>query len=208
MTMGDESVFAAMTVPVVIIPILESLEQKDFSAAQTLKAAFTKVEENHQGFAYDLVSGVLRKAGVESHVDMPEALLRLEASNDSNEFKVSRTEEPFKDLNIRSSNLKKILSRIPDEIYNRQSFLETIKDIAGAIKKLLDAVTAIFIYIEPASQKQSLEVRKREFVKYSKRFSNTLKEFFRDNQKREVFISANLLINQTNLIMQTVKAAC
>lgn len=60
------------------------LEQKDVAAAQTLKAAFTKVEENHPGFSYELVREVLRKAEVENHVDMPEALLRLEGMNDSN----------------------------------------------------------------------------------------------------------------------------
>lgn len=43
------------------------------------------------------------------------------------EFRVSRTEEPFRELNRRASSLKKILSRIPDEIYDRKSFLETIK---------------------------------------------------------------------------------
>ena len=40
---------------------------------------------------------------------------------------MARTEEAFRELNIRATNLKKILSRIPDEIYDRKKFLETIK---------------------------------------------------------------------------------
>ena len=56
------------------------------------------------------------------------------------------------------------------------------RDIASAIKKLLDAVNDISAYIPGISGKQALEQRKREFVKYSKRFSNTLKEYFREGQ--------------------------
>ena len=56
------------------------------------------------------------------------------------------------------------------------------RDIASAIKKLLDAVNDISSYIPGISGKQALEQRKREFVKYSKRFSNTLKEYFREGQ--------------------------
>ena len=43
------------------------------------------------------------------------------------EYKLSRTEEPFQELNKKSAALKKILSRIPDEITDRKTFLETIK---------------------------------------------------------------------------------
>ncbi len=43
------------------------------------------------------------------------------------EQKCKRPEEPFQDLNRKTSSLKKILSRIPDEINDRKTFLETIK---------------------------------------------------------------------------------
>jgi len=203
--MGDESLFGSMAMPVVVGPILESLEHKDHAAAQTLRAAFSKAEAQHPGFAYALTKGILQRAEMEGQVDMAESLLRLEGMNNLDEFRISRPEEPFRDLNVRATNLKKILSRIPDEIYDRKKFLETIKDIANAIKNLLDAVNSVFVYIHGQQQKQNLELRKRDFVKYSKRFSTTLKDFFRANLKQDVFMSANYLIHQTNLIMQTVK---
>ena len=86
--------------------------------------------------------------------------------------------------------------------------METIKEIASAIKKLLDAVNDVATYITFSSGKQQLEQRKREFVKYSKRFSTTLKEYFRDGQANAVFLSALCLIQQSNLIMATVKDCC
>ena len=103
------------------------------------------------------------------------------SDQDSLEYRSSRTEEPFQELNRKSANLKKILSRIPDEITDRKTFLETIKEIASAIKKLLDAVNEVSVYIPGAQGKHALEQRKREFVKYSKKFSNTLKEYFKVN---------------------------
>lgn len=61
-------------------------------------------------------------------------------------------------------------------------FFLLYREIASAIKKLLDAVNEVSAYIPGTSGKQALDQKKREFVKYSKRFSNTLKEFFRDGQ--------------------------
>ena len=49
------------------------------------------------------------------------------------EYKSSRTEEPFQELNKKSLALKKILSRIPDEITDRKTFLETIKFVQSPI---------------------------------------------------------------------------
>ena len=65
------------------------------------------------------------------------------SDQDSLEYRSSRTEEPFQELNRKSASLKKILSRIPDEITDRRTFLETIKEIASAIKRLLDAVNEV-----------------------------------------------------------------
>jgi len=45
------------------------------------------------------------------------------------DFQTLRPEEPLRVLDERASSLKKILSRIPDEIYDRKRFLETIKYI-------------------------------------------------------------------------------
>ena len=42
-----------------------------------------QVEDNHPGFAYDLVKAILRKADMTGSVDMSEALLRLEGTNNS-----------------------------------------------------------------------------------------------------------------------------
>ena len=185
------------------------------------------MEYAHPGFTYDLVMRLVHKADLS--VNMNESVLRLQggvSDQDSLEYRSSRTEEPFQELNRKSANLKKILSRIPDEITDRKTFLETIKEIASAIKKLLDAVNEVSAYI-PGAQvsltansnytlimalffqgKHALEQRKREFVKYSKKFSNTLKEYFKEGQPTTVFTSATYLIHQTNMVMITVKDKC
>lgn len=43
------------------------------------------------------------------------------------EYRLSRSEDAFQELNKKSASLKRILSRIPDEITDRKTFLETIK---------------------------------------------------------------------------------
>ena len=63
------------------------------------------------------------------------------------EYKSSRTEEPFQELNKKSLALKKILSRIPDEITDRKTFLETIK-LANAS----ELVSLFHYFCRPKSQ--------------------------------------------------------
>lgn len=56
------------------------------------------------------------------------------------------------------------------------------REIASAIKKLLDAVNEVVGFIPGASGKQAVEQRKKEFVKFSKKFSTTLKEYFKEGE--------------------------
>ncbi|XP_031342824.1 programmed cell death protein 10 isoform X2 [Photinus pyralis] len=211
MTMGDETPVTSLMLPILIRPILSQslqLERRDVSASQTLRSALSKAEAAHPGLTYDFVIGIMRRA--EITVNMNEGILRLQgAISDSDiEYRLNRSEDAFQELNKKSASLKRILSRIPDEITDRKTFLETIKEIASAIKKLLDAVNEVNGFIPGPAGKQALEQRKREFVKYSKRFSNTLKEYFKEGQANSVFVSALYLIHQTNMIIATVKHKC
>ncbi|KAL0274198.1 UNVERIFIED_CONTAM: hypothetical protein PYX00_006678 [Menopon gallinae] len=209
MTMGDETPVSSLVLPVLIRPILSQLERRDVAAIQTLRAAISKVESSYPGFTYDLVVGIMRRGDLS--INMNESILRLQGSvsdTDVAEYRLTRSEDAFQELNKKSAALKKILSRIPDEIADRKTFLETIKEIASAIKKLLDTVSELSEYLPGPTGKQALEQKKREFVKYSKRFSNTLKEFFREGQANIVYVSALYLIQQTNQIMLTIKNKC
>ncbi|KAK8724231.1 hypothetical protein OTU49_011295, partial [Cherax quadricarinatus] len=212
MTMGDHAPnapVASLVFPVLIRPILAQVERENVASSQTLRSALSKVEAAHPGFTYEMVMGLVRKADLT--VNMNESILRLQGSVNESEcgdYRVTRTEDAFQELNKKSANLKRILSRIPDEITDRKTFLETIKEIASAIKKLLDAVSEVSQYIPGTQGKQALEHRKRDFVKHSKKFSNTLKEYFKEGQANAVFVSATYLIHQTNLIMLTVKDKC
>ena len=67
---------------------------------------------------------------------------------------------------------------------------------------------SFLILVDRFQGKHSLDQRKREFVKYSKKFSNTLKEYFKEGQPTIVFTSATYLIHQTNMVMITVKDKC
>ncbi|XP_011494714.1 PREDICTED: programmed cell death protein 10 [Ceratosolen solmsi marchali] len=204
MTMGDETPVTSLVLPVILRPILAKLERQNLVAAQMLRKALSNAELNHPGITYDLILGLVRRADL--NLDMNESVLRLQGvASDCDEYRSVRSENAFPELNRKSTSLKRILSRIPDEITDRKTFLETIKEIASAIKKLLDAVNEVTGYIPESAGKQALDQRKREFVKYSKRFSNTLKEYFKEGQANAVFISALYLILQTNMIMLTVE---
>lgn len=122
------------------------------TAAQSIRSAILKMEQTNPGFCYEFIMSVMMRT--ELNININEAVLRQQGnildsdckSNDSleyivndlimmiffsllsvNEYRLTRTEEPFQELNRKSVALKVILSRIPDEITDRKTFLETIK---------------------------------------------------------------------------------
>jgi len=138
--------------------------------------------------------------------NMEESYLRRQANAPDEDYELSHLAQipNFRELTVRAIVLRKVLARIPDEMEDRRPFLETIKEIASSIKKLLDTTNAI-IAAQPANAQPLIEKRKREFVHCSKEFSNTLKEYFKNQNSNQVYASANRLIYQTLQIFKAVR---
>lgn len=162
-----------------------------------IKIALLRAESAFPGLILEMITQFTKH--IDPNLDMIKCLLTLQGAVTDSE------ENSSSELNRWACTIKKILSRIPNEISDRKVFLDTIKEVASAIKKLLDCLTDIINRTESPSRRQKLEDRKRDFIKCSKRFSNKLKEFFKEGETQSVFISAAQLINQTYAIQLTVK---
>ncbi|MXQ86323.1 hypothetical protein E5288_WYG003115 [Bos mutus] len=70
-------------------------------------------------------------------VNFTESLLQMTV-DDVEEYMIKQPESEFQDLNEKAHALKQILGKIPDETNDRVRFLQTVKEIASAVKELLD----------------------------------------------------------------------
>lgn len=199
---ADPSSPASMALYTVMYPVFNQLEKDDTSsAAQTLKAAFIEAEKHSPGLTQQILLKVLQKEKIQ--VNYHECLLRM-ADEEFEALMIDRKEPEFQDLKKKAQTLKRVLSTIPNEIRDKVRFLQTIKDIAGAIKELLDTVNTIF-RMHQYQNRRAME-QKKEFVKCSKNFSDTLKVYFKDGKVVNVFASANRLTHQTSMILLAFKS--
>ncbi|XP_072034364.1 programmed cell death protein 10-like isoform X2 [Amphiura filiformis] len=208
MTMDGEDGSTVVSLPlhIILFPILDELQHTDLSAAQTLRAAFSKVEQKNPGFSQDFVNGILKNKS--PSVDLTESLLKL-AAYDSEEYRITLARARVPQLNEQARRLKLILARLPDEANDRPQFLQTIKDIASAIKDLLEAVNVVFKNNEAfrrPEHKRALDQHKKEFITSSKNFSITLKSYFKDGKIQSVYVSAIHLVHQTNTLLKMLKS--
>lgn len=207
---GEESTpVPNLALEAIVKPSLRELEPfYDEKAVEKLRTAFVKVENEIPGITQQIVGEILKSASLSVNVN--EVLLLCAAQN-SEDYNFNAQGEEFNALLKKAKDLKTILAKIPAEIANRQKFLQTIKDIATAIRDLLDAVNEVFKKCQNvgkmAQYKEGLERNKKEFVKYSKNFSDTLKQYFKDQRSEAVYVSANRLINQTNHILYMFRLA-
>jgi len=126
---------------------------KSDSAASAVKNALADAEAACPGISLELSMAIIKKS--ELNVSLNESILRLQGTPDdaegwafyysafrgvfsqkltlgyfslvANQYKTTRNDDVFRELSKKSAQLKRILSRIPDEIIDRKTFLETIK---------------------------------------------------------------------------------
>ncbi|CAB3998004.1 Programmed cell death 10 [Paramuricea clavata] len=195
----------------ILIPVFEetaSDHRVDRTIIDQIQTVFQKAELQAPGISQDFVSAVLKQESIPHN--MNEILLLLSA-REIDGLSIDRPEQGFQTLNKNAQTLKRILCKIPNEIHDRTKFLQTIKEIASAIKLLLDSVNDVLKNYTSTGRmlehKRNLEFHKKEFVKYSRSFSDTLKRYFKDSKANSVYLSANKLISQTNSIIQEFQRA-
>ncbi|PIK59548.1 putative programmed cell death protein 10 [Apostichopus japonicus] len=193
----------SLSLYVIIEPVLNEISSGP--DAQTLRAALKKAERHNPGLTKDIVMGILKAKGVK--VDLTKVLLKLCAC-ESEEYTITRREPQFVRLQDQSQALKMILATLPDVAVDRPRFLQTIKEIASGIKEMLEAVQVLFRHHEAFAnpdKRKALDGHKRDFIRSSKGFSDTLKMYFRDGNIQVVYASAIHLVTETNTLLKLLR---
>lgn len=204
-TTGAEAPVVSAALHHVLFPLIDEVFRGDTeNTCNHLKQAFVKAERLGSGFSYDFVHGVIPKHG--SNVHQTEALLRL-AARPCPEYRIGRQQPEFIRLEERAVILKRMLCKIPDDIsLEKHVFLERIKETAAAIRDFLDTVSEVLrFYGRDREARKMLDYHKKDFIKYSRSFSDTLKLYFRDQRSHSVFASADRLVKQTNTILVALR---
>lgn len=200
------TVNAHLVWPLLVRPTLSTIHKKDAAVARMLTIALGNAENTDPGFLHELVNALYNQMEESSSspavdpLNMTESLLRAQGRLSGDDLKMTIVNPQVQTLVERTTTLKKLLSRVPDEVQQRTAFLQTIKEIASAIKKILDSLDALIAEL-PTVEKRIVEQRKRQLVKNSKQFSQALKCHFKGSfEVNDLFSTAAQLIYDAHLI--------
>ena len=201
------SVNAHLVWPLLVRPTLSTIRKKNAQVASALTIALGNAENTDPGFLHELIITLYNKRineesptpSVDS-LNMTESLMRAQGRLSNEGIQIFALNPHVQQLVERTFILKKVLARVPDEVLNRNVFLDTIKKIASAIRKILDSLDSLIAEL-PRDEKRVIEHRKRLLVKNAKQFSQDLKFYFKGSlEVNDVFDSAAQLIYDVHLI--------
>lgn len=199
------SVNAHLVWPLLVRPTLSTIRKKNAEVANSLTIALGNAENTDPGFLHDLLIALynnnnIKRDNESSSLNMTESLLHAQGRLSNEGFQPFTLNPHVQQLVERTFILKKLLARVPNEVLDRAVFLGTIKEIASAIKKILDSLDSLIAEL-PAEERRLIEHRKRLLVKNAKQFSQALKFYFKGSlDVNDIFNSAAQLIYDVHLI--------
>ncbi|KHJ96443.1 hypothetical protein OESDEN_03591 [Oesophagostomum dentatum] len=148
----------AMTYQCLYSGILDKLrsskrdDDRALAAIHRLRSAMKASDNASPSFLFDFTKNLLAES--ELSINLQEAYLRMHDTSPTDDLIVQGYEHvpEYKELTKRAIDLRRVLSRVPEEMADRHQFLETIKLIASSIKKLLEAINAVLQIVPPYAQ--------------------------------------------------------
>jgi len=159
-----------------------------------LSKAFSVVQSTIPSFSNDFIKGLVQKTGFPELQNIDTSLSEIQPL-------------VYQAIKNKCNALQLNLTKLSISITNNHEFLEIIKDIALDIKTVLASLTELSSsqILHGNLYKMKIETQRRQFVKCSKQFSSTLKEYFRNGDSKVVFRAAKSLDSQTDEVMTTVR---
>lgn len=157
----------------------------------SLVKAFIEVHNTIPEFSYSFVKSLVKKSDIKELTNIDSCISAMK-------------NKACKTINVHCDELKVELTKISKVIANNSSFLELTKSIAIKIKQLLESLSEVCSgrMLENTGLKMIIERHKRQFVKCSKVFSSTLKEYFRNENALPVYTATSSLYEETDKIMK------
>lgn len=130
------TVNAHLVWPLLVRPTLSALHKQNSTVARNLAIALGNAENADPGFLLELINAIQKKDCVDpstyiDSVQLTECLLRAQGRLSAEDLKTptnnGNLDPRIQQLTERTATLKKLLSRIPNEISQRAAFLQTIK---------------------------------------------------------------------------------